>query len=135
MRIFHLFIGHSWCHGGQYGRLKNLLDNGRPSYRDYAVPRDGPIHSAGSVRQLREAIKNQMQYASVVLVLAGVDASHSKWINSEANLAASSFCSAKPIVAIEPWGSERTSARVKQAADRIVGWSTGRIVRVIEELA
>ena len=135
MRTYHLFISHSWRYGDQYDRLKNLLDKSGLSYRDYSVPRDDPIHNARSARQLQEAIKNQMQYASVVLVLAGVYASHSKWIDIEIDLAESSFASAKPIVAIEPRGSERTSARVKQAADRIVGWSTKSIVRAIEELA
>ena len=71
----------------------------------------------------------------MVLVLAGVYASHSKWIDIEIDLAESSFASAKPIVAIEPWGSERTSTRVKRAADEVVKWSTKSIVRAIEELA
>ena len=135
MRTYHLFISHSWRYGDQYDLLKNLLDKSGLSYRDYSVPRDDPIHNAGSARQLREAIKNQMQYASVVLVLAGVYASHSKWIDIEIDLAESSFASAKPIVAIEPWGSERTSTRVKRAADEVVKWSTKSIVRAIEELA
>ena len=135
MRTYHLFISHSWRYGDAYDRLKNLLDESGLSYRDYSVPRDDPIHNAGSARQLREAIKNQMQYASVVLVLAGVYASHSKWINIEVDLAESSFASAKPIVAIEPWGSERASIRVKRAADEVVKWSTKSIVRAIEELA
>ena len=135
MRTYNLFICHSWRYGNQYDRLKNLLDKSGLSYRDYSVPRDDPIHNARSVRQLREAIKNQMQYASVVVVLAGVYASHSKWIDIEIGLAESSFASAKPIVAIKPRGSERTSTRVKKAANRIVGWSTKSIVRAIKELA
>ena len=135
MRTYNLFISHSWRYGDQYDRLKNLLDKSGLSYRDYSVPRDDPIHNAGSARQLREAIKNQMRYASVVVVLAGVYASHSKWIDIEIDLAESSFGSAKPIVAIEPWGSERTSTRVKRAADEVVKWSTKSIVRAIEELA
>ena len=135
MRTYNLFICHSWRYGNQYDRLKNLLDKSGLSYRDYSVPRDDPIHNARSVRQLREAIKNQMRYASVVVVLAGVYASHSKWIDIEIGLAESSFASAKPIVAIKPRGSERTSTRVKKAANRIVGWSTKSIVRAIKELA
>ena len=134
MSTYHLFISHSWRYGDQYDRLKNLLDRSSLSYRDYSVPRDDPIHNAGSDQELMDAIRNQMLHASVVLVLAGVYASYSDWIDIEIELA-QGFSSAKPIVAIEPWGSERTSARVKQAADRIVGWSTKSIVRAIEELA
>lgn len=134
MRTYHLFISHSWRYGDEYDRLTSLLQRSGLVYRDYSVPRDDPIHRAGSVRELRAAIRNQMQHASVVLVLAGVYASHSKWIDIEIDLA-ESFASRKPIVAIEPWGSERTSVRVKQAADQVVRWSTKSIVAAIEELA
>lgn len=37
----------------------------------------------------------------------------------------------KKIIAIEPWGSERTSAVVKNAADKIVRWNTDSIVSAI----
>lgn len=134
MRTYHLFISHSWRYEDQYNRLKNLLDKSGLSYRDYSVPRDDPIRNPGSDRKLRDAIRNQMLHASVVLVLAGVYASYSDWIDVEIDLAGS-FYSPKPIVAIEPRGSERTSARVKRRADRIVGWSTKSIVRAIKELA
>ena len=29
----------------------------------------------------------------------------------------------KPIIAVQPWGAERTSSIVKNAADVIVGWN------------
>ena len=135
MRTYHLFISHSWSYADEFDRLTSLLQSSELVYRDYSVPRDDPIHRAGSASQLQAAIRNQMQHASVVLVLAGVYASHSKWIDIEIDLAESSFYSPKPIVAIEPWGSERTSVRVKQAADRIVRWSTTSIVGAIKELA
>ena len=70
-----------------------------------------------------------------VLIMAGVYATYSKWIDKEIILAKESFESPKPIIAIEPWGSEKTSVLVKQAADRIVGWNTDSIVGAIRELA
>ena len=134
MRVYHLFISHSWRHGGQYYQLKSLLDRSDLLYRDYSVPRHDPIQGAGSARKLRDAIKNQMQHASVVLILAGIYASHSQWIEIEIDLAESSFSSPKPIIAVEPRGSQRTSVRVKQVADRVVRWSTKGIVGAIKDL-
>ena len=67
-----------------------------------------------------------MQYASVVLVLAGVYASRSEWIEIEINMAAS-FSSRKPIIAIKARGSRRTSAPVKQVADRVVRIAAGAV--------
>ena len=135
MRTYNLFICHSWRYGNQYDRLKNLLDKSGLSYRDYSVPRDDPILNPRSDQELMDAIRNQMLHASVVLVLAGVYASYSDWIDIEIDLAESSFASAKPILAIEPRGSERTSTRVKRAADKVVKWSTRSIVRAIKDLA
>lgn len=40
----------------------------------------------------------------------------------------------RKIIAIEPWGSLKTSITVKQAADRIVGWNTESVVDAIKQL-
>lgn len=73
-------------------------------------------------------IRRQMQPASCVLIMAGVYSTYSKWINIEIELAKSMN---KKIIAIELWGSERTSAVVKNAADKIVRWNTDSIVSAI----
>lgn len=97
-------------------------------YRDYSVPKNDPIHNAPYTYQLKEAIRRQMQPASCVLIMAGVYSTYSKWINIEIELARSMN---KKIIAIEPWGSERTSIVVKNAADKIVRWNTDSIVSAI----
>lgn len=136
MRQHNLFISHSWTYGDQYSRLCALLRK-RPyfAFQDYSVPKDDPIHNAANTSELREAIRRKMGPCGVVLVLAGVYATHSKWIDEEIRLAKTGFFSPKPIVAIEPRGSERTSTRVKEAADRIVKWNTDSIVEAIRAVA
>ena len=136
MPTHHLFISHSWNYSGQYENLIQLLrQRAYFDFRDYSVPRNSPIHDAGTDAQLREAIRKQMAPCGVVLVLAGVYATYSKWIDKEIQLAKNGFASPKPIVAIEPWGSEKTSAQVKLAAARVVGWNTESVVRAIRELS
>ena len=136
MKTYHLFISHSWSHSDAYEKLVDLLRaRSYFSFADYSVPRDDPIHEAGTDRELRQAIRGKMAFGSVVLIMAGVYASYSKWIDREIDLAVESFDPSKPIVAVEPWGSEKTSVRVKEAADRIVGWNTNSIVGAIRELA
>ena len=136
MRTHHLFISHSWSYGSQYEKLVALLRK-RPyfEFKDYSVPRDDPIHNAPLVAALREAIRRKMAPTGAVLILAGVYASYSRWINAEIDLAQRGFAMRKSIIAVEPWGSERTSTRVKDAADRIVGWNTESVVGAIRELA
>jgi hypothetical protein len=74
------------------------------------VPRIDPIIGAQGDIALYSAIKSQMSPSSVVLILAGVYATYSKWIDAEIRIAKEY---GKPIIAIEPWGSERTSTVVK----------------------
>ena len=136
MRTYHLFISHSWSYGDAYEKLVSLL-SARPRffYRDYSVPKDDPIHTNGTDRQLYNAIRNKISPSSVVLILAGVYATYSAWIDNEIYIAQEEFNTPKPIIAIEPWRSERTSATVKDAADKVVKWNTKSIVTAIREVA
>ena len=135
MKNYHLFISHSWTYADQYNNLVNLLDQAKNfHYHNYSIPKDNPVH-IGSDRELSEAIRNQMQPCGIVLVLAGVYASYSKWIDKEIKIAKSSFSKPKPILAIEPWGSDKTSSVVKESANQIVGWNTESIVSSIRGLA
>lgn len=126
---YNLFISHSWTYSDAYEKLVGMLNNATNfSYKNYSVPKNDPIHNASNASQLKAAIRNQMQHASCVLIMAGVYSTYSKWINIEIELAREM---GKTIIAIEPWGSQRTSLVVKQSADKVVGWNTSSIVSVI----
>ena len=135
MRPYSLFISHSWSYHHEYIRLIELLDRApRFLYKNYSVPADDPIHNAPNSRLLADAIRRQMIFCDVVILLAGVYSTHSKWIKTEIAIA-NSFTRPKPLLAIEPWGSHRTSEIVKNSADLIVGWSTSSMVSAIRWLA
>lgn len=133
LRNYHLFISHSWTYSDAYEKLVNLLD--RADYflwSDYSVPQDDPIHNAPTTEKLRKAIRAKVEKASCVLILAGVYSTYSKWINIEIEIAKEL---GKPIIAIEPWGAEKTSKVVKDNADEIVSWNTASVVDAIRDLA
>ena len=129
--MHNLFISHSWNHGVQYDKLISLLDS-YPyfAYKNYSVPKNDPIHNAANDRELEEAIRSQMKYASCVLILAGVYATYSKWINIEIRLAKELK---KKIIAVAPFGAEHTSLTVRNAADEIVRWNSQSIVSAIRD--
>lgn len=133
-KTYNIFISHSWNYSDEYDRLKRLLDKSGIKYRDYSVPKNDPIHNAKNDKELKEAIKNQMRNASVIIVLAGVYSTYSKWINIEMELAKEGFFVDKKIIAVELFGSERTSSIVKQKADKIVKWNSLSIANAIKEL-
>ena len=126
---YNLFISHSWTYSDEYAKLINILNGVSGfTYRNYSVPKDDPIHNAPYDFQLKAAIRNQMQHASCVIVLAGVYSTYSRWIKIELDLAREM---GKKIIAIEPWGAERTSWIVKVYADEIVKWQGSSIVKAI----
>ncbi len=132
---YNLFISHSWAYQDAYEKLINLLDKDSTfTYSDYSVPKDDPIHTDGTDSALYNAIKEKISHASVVLILAGVYSSYSKWIDKEITIAQTEFNSPKKIIAVEPWGAQRTSAKVKNAADAIVGWNSKSVIDAIKRL-
>lgn len=133
---YNLFISHSWAYDDQYKQLESLLSaRGHFPFSNFSVPKDDPIHRASNDQELYNAIKAKMAPCSCILIIAGVYASYSKWIDKEIQIAKSEFYSPKPIIAIEPWGSERTSNKVKVNADIIVKWQTENVVAAIRKLA
>lgn len=135
MALYNLFISHSWAYSDAYEKVCKMLDsqvtNNGFNYKNYSVPRNDPIHNAPNDTKLEEAIRAQMKSVSVVVIMAGVYSTYSKWINIEIKIAKEM---GKKVLAIEPWASEKTSKTVKDAADKIVGWNSVSIVNGITNL-
>lgn len=129
LKIYRLFISHSWTYTDAYEKLTGLLAK-HPLFKwsDYSVPKDDPVHNAPNVRLLEIAIEKQMRPVNCVLILAGVYSSYSKWIQREIQIANRLE---KPIIAIEPFDSKRTSVIVKENANEIVRWNSNSIVSAI----
>lgn len=133
LKNYRLFISHSWTYSDAYEKLTSLLAEHRYfRWSNYSVPKDDPIHNAPNVSQLESAIEQQMKLVNCVLILAGVYSTYSKWIQREIAIAKRL---GKPIIAIEPFASERTSAVVKDNADTVVKWNSNSIVDAIRNLS
>jgi hypothetical protein len=129
---YRLFISHSWAYGNAYEQLVKLF-NEQPNFKwsDYSVPKNDPIHDAPNQTALYNAIKAQIAPVNCVLMLAGVYSTYSKWINKEIEISKKVFN--KPIIAIEPWGAEKTSQIVKDNAIVTVKWQSSSIVEAIRQ--
>lgn len=132
LKNYRLFISHSWTYGDAYKKLVEFF-NEHPYFKwtNYSVPKDDPIHNAPNEEALYNAIKAQILPVNCVIILAGVYSTYSKWINKEIEISKKVF--SKPIVAVEPWASERTSKIVKDNADVIVKWQSKSIVDAIRK--
>lgn len=132
MNTYNLFISHSWGYTDAYDKFVNLL-NARSyfEYKNYSVPAENPIVGARTDRQLEEAIENKIRSCSVVIIMAGVYSTYSKWINKEIEIAKKL---GKPVLAVKPFGSDRISSVVREAASLECGWNTESIVSSIRKL-
>lgn len=131
-KTYRLFISHSWAYGDAYEKIIKFFEDQNLDYYDHSVPINDPIHTNGTDKELREAIDAKIKGTSCVVILAGVYASYSKWIQKEIDIAVSY---GKPILAVEPWDSEKTSKIVKDNATKIVKWQSKSVVDGIKEIA
>ena len=130
--MYRIFISHSWAYSAQYDKVEEFLQKENVKYYTHSVPKDDPIHTNGTDKQLREKIDAKIKGCSCVIILAGVYATYSRWINIEIELAQKY---GKPIIAVRYWGAERTSTVVKNAADTIVGWNSKSVANAVREYA
>jgi hypothetical protein len=98
------------------------------SFKNFSVPEDNPILGAKTDKQLLEAIENKIRPCSAVLIMAGMYSTYSKWINKEIEIAKRM---GKVIIAVKPFGAERISTVVREAAHAECAWNTNSIVSAI----
>ena len=134
----NVFISHSWSYSEHYERLVEWIFEESWSvqgtqivFQDFSVPKDDPIHYARTDRELQAAIFAEISRANVIVIPTGMYANHSKWIRKEIDGAK---LYRRPILAVNPWGQERKSSVVRDAADDYCGWSKQSVVDKILNL-
>lgn len=130
--MYRIFISHSWSYPEQYDKIEEFLQQEGVNYYNHSVPKDDPVHTKGSDKELEAAIEAKMKGCSCVIILAGVYVTYSKWIKKEIKLAQKYN---KPIIAVEYWGAERTSTVVKDAATVIVKWQAKSVADAVRKYA
>lgn len=134
----HIFISHSWKYSEHYNTLSSWIFDenwsvGQASLNliDYSVPKDDPILNASTDIALKNAINRQLALSHVIIIPTGMYANYSKWIKKEID-GANSYN--KPILAVNPWGQQRTSCLVTSNANKCVGWNSQSVINGIWSL-
>ncbi len=138
MTQINVFISHSWSYSGHYDTLAEwifdqswTLGQEPLQFEDFSVPKDNPIHYADSDQQLKDAIYARIVNSHVVVIPTGMYAQHSKWIKKEIS---GSREFRRPILAVDPWGQQRSASVVAAAATKSVGWNAQSVVSGIWHL-
>lgn len=128
MSTYHLFISHSWRYSDAYERLLNLLElDDAFNFHCHAAPAPHPIVEA-TADELEQAILEHLRPCSALVIMAGVYPTYGKWIDKEIDIAKRL---GKVIIAVKPFGPERISPTVRNAANAECGWSTRHIIGAI----
>lgn len=132
---YRLFISHAWKYGDNYKRLTQLLDDANYfSYINYSAPKEKPLFPAGTPKtnsQIRDLISNKIRPSQITIVISGMYATYSDWMQYEID---ESIRMGKPILGIYPWGQINTPSYVTNNADEMAHWNTDSIVSAIRRL-
>ena len=128
----NVFISHSWTYSNHYDTLAGWIfrepwnSNGTPiQFNDFSIPKHNPIHNAPNAQVLQNAIHAEIAKSHVIVIPMGMYATHSNWIQKEIS---GSQLHRRPILAVNPWGQERKSSVVADAAQERVGWNKKSVV-------
>ncbi len=123
-----LFISHAWQYDQAYLTLVKWF-NEAPNFlwKDCSVPSTDALPDKTTAGLMR-GITRQINPAQGVLIIAGMYAAHSGWIDYEIGEAVRM---GKTIIGIKPWGQERMPVKVQDAAHVIVNWNSASVVDAV----
>jgi len=139
MRTYNIFISHAWKYSEHYYQIVKWLNEaqaeGKLSWKNYSVPEHDPLIDPNTIigkNKLKAELREQIAPATAVIVLAGMYASYSDWIDYEIDTSIS--YSNKYIIGVKPWGQERVPSKITNNANTIVSWSKSSVIAAILNL-
>lgn len=128
-----LFISHAWKYDEHYHTLvKWINEESNFSWSNCSVPSHNALPDKTS-KGLSAGMTRQISPAQAVIILGGMYAVHSAWIEYEINEAQRM---GKVIIGVRPWGQERVPVIVQNASIcDPVGWNRSSIIEAIRTFA
>lgn len=130
LKTRNLFISHAWAYSSHYYKVVEWFDDAANfNWKNYSVPsHDGCTSTTKTGLEL--CLDNQIRPAQCIIILAGMYAAHSEWINYEIDEA---IRMSKTIIGVKPWGSEKTPVKVQNASDVLVGWNSASVIQAVRD--
>jgi len=125
-----LFISHAWQYDAAYLKLVEWFNEAPNfSWKNCSIPSTDALPDKTS-KGLAAGITRQVSPAQGVIIIAGMYAAHSGWIDYEI---AESLRMRKMIIGIRPWGQERLPVKVQEAANVVVNWNSAGIIQAVRD--
>lgn len=126
-----LFISHAWAYEEHYNKIVEWFDAEQNfSWKNCSVPSTNAL-SDKTTAGLKDGMTRQINPAQGVIILAGMYAAHSGWIEYEIKEAQRLN---KIIIGVKPWGQERVPVIVQDAAHIMVGWNSASVISAVRAL-
>lgn len=127
-----LFISHAWNHDDHYCKVVEWFNAAQNfSWKNSSVPSHDSLPDK-TTSGLRAGLTRQINPAHGVIILAGMYAAHSDWIDHEIQEAKRM---GKIIIGVAPRGQERIPLNVQQAAgNNMVAWNSASLIQVVRTL-
>lgn len=125
-----LFISHAWQYDTAYNTLVKWFNEAPNfSWKNCSIPSTDALPDK-TTKGLAQGITRQLNPAQGVLIIAGMYAAHSGWIDYEISEA---IRLQKKIIGVRPWGQERLPVKVQHAANVLVNWNSQSIIDAIRQ--
>lgn len=129
--MYRIFISHSWAYSSDYDKIESFLRQEGIVFYNHSVPKNDPIHTNGTDKQLSDAIEAKVKGAVALsflqefmpLIANGL-IKRLKWQRSTTNLSL-----------LFSHGEQNASSIVKNAADVIVGWNAKSVANAVRNYA
>jgi hypothetical protein len=130
LKVRYLFISHAWRRGEHYQKIVEWLnETSYFEWHNYSVPSHDACEQTSTVG-LQRCLTNQIRPAQATIILAGMYAAYSDWIEYEVNEAVRM---GKIIIGVRPWGQERTPALITDSATTMVNWQRDSVVSAVRD--
>lgn len=131
LKTRNLFISHAWNYSDDYNTVVKWLNDAQNfSWKNYSVP----SHDSCSEKTnsgLKNCLTRQISPASGVIIISGMYAAHSDWIDYEIDEAVRL---GKTIIGLKPRGQERVPQKVQDHAKEMVSWNSASLIDAIRRL-
>lgn len=135
MATYNIFISHAWKYDDAYNKVVDWLneaqEEGTLCWKNYSVPEHDPLVDPDKdvgKKTLKEMLKKQISPVSKVIVISGMYAAYSEWIDFEID---TSISYGKYMIGLKPRGQERIPTKIQDNANIMVGWNKKSLIEAI----
>ena len=125
-----IFISHAWDYNKDYWTIVNWFKNAKNfKWSNCSVPSHDRLPDKTTIG-LKRSITGQINPAQVVVIIAGMYAAHSDWIDYEIDEAVRLN---KTIIGIRPRSQQRVPTKITGNVTKMVNWNSSSLISAIRQ--